>query len=173
MKEALLVLDMLNDFVRRGAPIEVPANRKAVPSIRREIERARSMGNPVIYVCDNHRPDDKEFSRYNWPPHAVRGTEGQKVISELEPEGGDIIIKKTYYSAFYKTRLQAVLGKLGIGEVRLTGCLTHVCVLFTAYEAALRDFGVTVVKDGVADLTRAYHESALRIMENTVNIRLV
>ncbi|MDA8389027.1 MAG: cysteine hydrolase [Nitrospiraceae bacterium] len=172
MREALLVLDMLNDFVRRGAPLEVPANRKIIPSVQREISRARRKGNPVIYVCDNHRPDDKEFSKYNWPPHAVRGTEGQKVIAELAPRDGEIIIKKTYYSAFYKTRLQAVLKKLVIGGLRLTGCLTHVCVLFTAYEAALRDFGVTVVKDGVADLTGDYHESALRIMKNTVNIRL-
>ncbi|MDA8085473.1 MAG: cysteine hydrolase [Nitrospiraceae bacterium] len=171
-KEALLVLDMLNDFVREGAPLEVPANREIIPAIRREIKRARRRGNPVIYVCDNHRPDDKEFSKYNWPPHGIRGSQGQQVIGELKPEEGDTIIKKTYYSAFYKTKLQGVLKKLNVGSLRLTGCLTHVCVLFTAYEAALRDYGVTVVKDGVADLTGDYHESALRIMENTVNIRL-
>ena len=151
-KEALLVLDMLNDFVREGAPLEVPDNRKIIPAVRREIGRARRRGNPVIYVCDNHRVDDKEFTKYNWPPHAVRGTEGQKVIDELKPQNRDIIIKKTYYSAFYKTRLQAILKELGVGALRLTGCLTHVCVLFTAYEAALRDYGVIVVKDGVADL---------------------
>ncbi|MDA8324714.1 MAG: cysteine hydrolase [Nitrospiraceae bacterium] len=171
-KEALLVLDMLNDFVRRGAPLEVPANRGIIAAVQREIKKARRKGNPVIYVCDNHTHDDKEFSKYNWPPHGVRGSEGQKVIEELKPRAGDIIIKKTYYSAFYKTKLQAVLKKLGVDTLRLTGCLTHICVLFTAYEAALRDFGVIVVKDGVADLTRDYHESALRIMQNTVNIRL-
>ena len=142
------MLDMLNDFVRVGAPLEVPDNRKIIPSIQREIKKARRKGNPVIYVCDNHRPDDKEFSKYNWPPHAVRGTEGQKVISELKPAEGDPIIKKTYYSAFYRTRLQVMLKELGVTGVGLTGCLTHVCVLFSAYEAALRDYGVTVVGDG-------------------------
>ncbi len=94
------MLDMLNDFVRVGAPLEVPDNRKIIPSIQREIKKARRKGNPVIYVCDNHRPDDKEFSKYNWPPHAVRGTEGQKVISELKPAEGDPIIKKHIIQRF-------------------------------------------------------------------------
>ena len=61
-REALLVLDMLNDFVRVGAPLEVPDNRKSIPSIQREIKKARRKGNPVIYVCDN-RAGRKKLDR--------------------------------------------------------------------------------------------------------------
>lgn len=69
-KEALLIIDMLNDFVLQGAPLEVPVIR----AIKREIEAARKEGKPVIYVCDTHEPDDKEFSKFGWPAHAVKGT---------------------------------------------------------------------------------------------------
>jgi hypothetical protein len=40
MKEALLVIDMLNDFVLEGAPLEVPAARSIIPVIRKELEAA-------------------------------------------------------------------------------------------------------------------------------------
>ena len=37
MPEALLVIDMLNDFVLPGAPLEVPGTRKIIAAIRRRI----------------------------------------------------------------------------------------------------------------------------------------
>src|SRR3972149_4392429 len=100
-KKALLIIDMLNDFVLPGSPLEVPDTRKIIPNIQREIAKARQEGNAVIYVCDTHDPNDKEFSKFNWPPHAVIGTQGAKVIDELKPQKGDIIIEKTSYSGFY------------------------------------------------------------------------
>ena len=50
-KEALLIIDMLNDFVLEGSPLEVPETRRIIRNIRREIEGARKLGMPVIYVC--------------------------------------------------------------------------------------------------------------------------
>ena len=49
-KEALLIIDMLNDFVLEEAPLEVPDTRTAIPSIKKEIEKARDGGDPVIYI---------------------------------------------------------------------------------------------------------------------------
>ncbi|TNF55453.1 isochorismatase family protein, partial [bacterium] len=72
-KETLLVIDMLNDFVLEGSPLEVPETRKVIPAIKREIENAKSSGHTVIYVCDAHVRDDKEFSRFGWPAHSVKG----------------------------------------------------------------------------------------------------
>jgi nicotinamidase/pyrazinamidase len=48
MKEALLIIDMLNDFVLPGSPLEVPEARKIIPAIQREIESALTSGRPVI-----------------------------------------------------------------------------------------------------------------------------
>ncbi len=73
MKEALLVLDMLNDFVRPGGNVRVPDRRKIIPVIRREIDEAYAAGLPVVFVCDAHATDDKEFRKFGWPAHAVKG----------------------------------------------------------------------------------------------------
>ncbi len=173
MKEALIIIDMLNDFVLEGAPLEVPETRKVIPAIKREINHARQNNMPVIYLCDTHEPDDKEFSKFGWPPHAVKGTKGAEVVDELKPEENDIIVPKTTYSGFYNTSLDDILKELGIASLRLTGCVTHICVLFTASDAVLRDYNVSVIGDGVAGLSREDHEAALRIMKDVLGIKII
>ena len=147
-REALLVIDMLNDFVRKGAPLEVPDTRTIIPVVHSEIEKAHAAGNPVIYVCDAHAPDDKEFSKFGWPAHAVRGTAGAGVRDELKPLDSDIVIQKTTYSGFFGTKLDETLKRLGVDSLRITGDVTHICVMFTASDAVLRDYHVIVVEKG-------------------------
>jgi len=163
---------MLNDFVLPGAPLEVPETRMVIPAVKREIQRARQEGNPVIYICDAHEADDKEFSKFGWPAHAVKGTKGSFVVDELKPAAGDIIVEKTTYAGFHNTKLDDILKKLGVSSLRLTGTVTHICVLFTAYDAVVRDYSVTVVEDGVAGIERDDHLAALRIMKNVLGVRI-
>jgi nicotinamidase/pyrazinamidase len=172
MKEALLILDMLNDFVRPGAPLEVPEARKILPVVRREIDKAHAAGLPVIFVCDAHAPDDKEFRKFGWSAHAVKGSRGADVVDELKPADGDILIHKTTYAGFFGTDLDETLRRLDVDSLRLTGVVTHICVLFTAYEAVLRDYAVTVVEDGVADIAKKDHHAALRIMQQVMGANL-
>ena len=172
-KKALLIIDMLNDFVAEGAPLEVPETRRIIPAIRQEIENARKEGSPVIYVCDAHEPDDREFKRFGWPRHAVRGTAGARIIDELKPSSGDSILEKTTYSGFYNTRLDHILKALGVDTLRLTGCVTHICIMFTASDAVLRGYTVEVVRDGVAGLAPEDHEAALRIMKTVMGAAIV
>jgi nicotinamidase/pyrazinamidase len=172
-REALLIIDMLNDFVLEGAPLEVPETRRAVPNIRREIDTARREDKPVIYICDTHAPDDREFVKFGWPPHAVKGTRGAEVVEPLSPLPEDIIIEKTTYSGFYRTNIEETLQGLGVESLRLTGCVTHICVMFTASDAVLRDYQVTVVADSVAGLEEEDHNAALRIMKNVMGVKIV
>ena len=171
--EALLVIDMLNDFVLPGAPLEVPDTRKIISNITQEVNSARASGRPVIYVCDAHAGDDKEFTKFGWPAHAVQGTKGAEVIDELAPLPGETVVNKNTYSGFYSTRLDGVLKLLGVNSLRLTGCVTNICILFTAADAVLRDYQVTVVEDGVAGIAREDHDAALRIMKNVLGVKLV
>jgi len=172
-REALLIIDMLNDFVNPGAPLEVPAARTVIESISRELDRARLTGMPVIYLCDSHAPDDKEFTKFGWPAHAVRGTKGSDVIDELKPASGDLVISKDTYSGFYGTRLDEELKKFDVSTLRITGCVTHICVMFTAADAVLRDYAVTIVEDGVAGLAKEDHDAALRIMKNVLGAAVI
>jgi nicotinamidase-related amidase len=157
---ALLVIDMLNDFVLEGAPLEVEGAREIIPEIRGRIEDARRKSIPIIYICDNHAPDDAEFT--SWPRHAVAGTRGSEVVAELAPRAGDRIVKKARYSGFCGTQLDRMLEELGVGKVTLTGVCTNICVLYTAVDALMRGFEVSVPEDSVAGLTPLDHKFALR-----------
>ncbi len=170
---AVLVIDMLNDFVLRGAPLEVPDTRKIVPALRRRLARARRDGELVVYVCDAHRKDDREFARMGWPPHAVEGTPGAAVVAALAPEPGDRVVEKRTYFGFHKTALDAVLRDKGIRELLLAGCVTNICILYIAAEAAVRGYDVTVDERYVAGLSRKDHLFALDQMEAVLGVRVV
>ena len=172
-RSALLVIDMLEDFVRPGAPLEVPQTREILPAIARRISRARRKRDLVVYVCDSHRKNDPEFARMGWPPHAVAGTRGAAVASEIAPEPGDVVVEKKTYSGFFRTSLQSVLRRHGIRSVSLSGCVTHICVLYTAADAAMRGYGVTVDESLVAGLDAKSHRFALDQMEQVLGVRVV
>jgi nicotinamidase-related amidase len=170
---AILVIDMLEDFVRPGAPLEVPENRKILPAVRRRIARARKEGEQVVYVCDAHKKRDPEFARMGWPPHAVSGTPGAAVVAEISPEPGDIVVEKHSYSGFHRTALQSVLRRKGIRTLSLAGCVTNICILYIAYEAVLRGYDVTVDESLVAGLDSKSHAFALDQMEKVLGVRVI
>jgi nicotinamidase-related amidase len=95
------------------------------------------------------------------------------VIGELKPAIGDLVIPKNTYSGFYGTTLDETLKRLDVDTLRLTGCVTHICVLFTASDAVLRDYNVVVVEDGVAGLSKEDHDAALRIMKNVMGVEIL
>lgn len=165
---ALIIIDMLNDFVLPGAPLEVPSTREIIPAIKREISAARAEGMPVIYVCDAHAADDREFAA--WPPHAVKGSRGARVVDALKPQEGDIIVEKPTYSAFYRTDLENILNNRGIKTLVITGCVTNICILYTAYEAVVRGYKVTVPRDCSAGLDKSDHDFAFRQMGKVLKL---
>lgn len=170
MKSALLVIDMLNDFVLAGAPLEVPRTRAILPRLRQRLEAARQEGVSVIYVCDAHRPDDREFARMGWPPHAVAGTPGAEVVDALAPRSGEPRVLKQTYSGFYGTELEALLRARGVEVLILTGCVTNICILYTAADAVMRGFRVRVPRDSVADLDPDEGGFALQQMERVLGV---
>lgn len=167
MKKALIIVDMLNDFMLEGAPLRVEGAVKIIPNIKREIETARKDGYPVIYVCDAHKKDDPEFKI--WPKHCVEGSYGAQVHTDLAPEKGDKIIYKTRYSGFFNTNLDNVLRNLGVDTLIITGVVTNICVLYTASDAASRDYRILVYKDCVMGLNEEEHEFALRQIKKILN----
>ena len=168
---ALLITDMLNDFVNKGATLEVPAARAIIQPMRKEINKARKAQIPIIYCCDAHKVNDPEFKL--WPRHAVKGTAGADVIKQLKPHKEDYVISKTYYSCFYKTSLDKLLKKLGITHLILTGVVTNICILYTTAEAYMRGYKVTIPKNCVAALTKNEHRFALQQMRHVFHAEIV
>lgn len=164
---------MLEDFVRPGAPLEVPWTRRILPALRRRIDAARKRGELVVYLCDSHRKNDPEFSRMGWPPHAVTGTPGAAVVGEISPQPGDVVVEKKSYSGFYRSGLSSVLRRHRIRDLSLSGCVTNICVFFTAADAAMRGYDVTVEERFVAGLDPKSHAFALGQMETVLGVRVI
>ncbi len=169
--KALLIIDMLNDFVLDGAPLKVPKIERIIKPIKREIEKARDRGYHVIYICDSHEEDDREFELF--PPHAVKGTEGAKIVEDLKPEGTDLIVRKSTFSGFFNTDLDEILKKLDVQKLIVTGDVTNICILYTVADAVMRGYRVDVVKDAVAGLNMRDHKFALRQMKNILKVNII
>ena len=171
-KRALIVVDMLVDFIdEKGALYCGPTAGRIVPFIRRKIDEARQAGEPVIYVCDSHRPNDKEFRMF--PRHCVTGTPGAQVIPELKPARGATLVRKTRFSAFYGTRLEEILKKNRVKRADVVGVCTSICVMDTVGDLRNRDYQVTIYKKGVADFDQKSHRFALQRMEKTYGAEVV
>lgn len=167
MSKALLVVDMLNDFVDEGGSLFVPRTQDIVGAVADRIKSAKASDIPVFFVNDSHEEDDKEFKV--WPKHCVKGTEGAKIIKELDTTDS-FIVEKTTYSGFYETRLGALLQKEGVTELIVVGCVTNICILHTASDAVLRQYKVTVPRDCVAGLDKADEDAALKHMAQILNV---
>lgn len=171
MANAVLVVDMLRGFLEEGYPLYCGASaRDIIPRVRRLVETEIAAGSHVIFVCDNHAPDDKEFEMF--PPHCVRGSVEAEVIPELADLARDIL-PKTRYSAFYGTALDQELRELQPEKIVVCGVCTDICVLHTTADARNRDYSVEVRADCVASFDEEAHRFALQHMEKVLGVRVV
>lgn len=161
-KMALLIIDMLNDFVY-GA-LASPTNKGIIPNIKKILIQARKSKIPVIYICDSHYPD-VDWELRLWGPHAIAGTKGAEIIDELRPEEGEFIIKKRRYSGFFQTDLGILLRELGVDTLLLTGLDTSICVSHTAADAFFRGYSLIVPKDAVNTFDPSDNERALMYLK--------
>jgi len=159
-KTAVLIADMLVDFVSPIGKLFVPDTRKTIAPLRRLIDRGRKAGATMAYIQDWHRPDDPEFSI--WGPHAIQETPGTRVIPELAPSPRDCVIRKRTYDPFFATDLDLLLRQKHIKNVIVTGTVANICVLHAAGSADLRGYEVIVPIDTISALTPFDFQTALR-----------
>ena len=163
-KKALIIVDMLNDFVdEKGALYCGDTARLIILFIQERLMVYRNRENLVIYLQDAHDEDDKEFEKF--PKHSVTGTWGSEVIPELSPQTGETVISKKRYSGFYGTDLENVLKSADVDEVEVVGVCTSICVMDTVGGLANRDYNITVPVKGVADFDPEMHQFSLKRME--------
>ena len=149
-KRAILVVDMLNDFVT-GA-LKCDRGLAIVPKTAELLRGAREKGVPVIFCNDAHlKGIDHELKL--WGDHAIAGTKGAEVIPELELCEKDYVVPKRRYSGFFHTDLDLLLKELGVDTVILTGLHAHMCVRHTAADAYQLGYGIVVAKDATDSFT--------------------
>jgi nicotinamidase-related amidase len=164
-RTALVVVDMLNEHLTPGSASEVPRARAIVPALQRRLGEARAHGVPVVYVVDEHDPDDADLDAIEgWGAHNIRGSVGAEVWPDLAPHPGDAIVKKSTYSAFTGSDLARVLDEKKIDSIVLTGCLTEIGLLATATDALQRGFAVEVPPDAQAGASEMVEQVALGVL---------
>ena len=161
-KKAVIVVDMLNDFVTGSLGCE--RARGIIAPTAKLLKEARAHGVYVIYSNDAHiKGIDKELEL--WGDHAIAGTPGAEVIPELTPQGGDYIIPKRRYSGFFQTDMQLLLTELDVDTVIITGLHAHMCVRHTAADAYYWGYNIIIPKDATDSFTEEDYEAGIRYLK--------
>jgi nicotinamidase/pyrazinamidase len=172
MAEALIVIDVQNDFCPGGA-LAVSGGDEIVPRVNAMIQRFEH----VVLTQDWHPAGHSSFASQNpgkqsfetvampygeqtlWPDHCVQGSAGAEFHPGLEWTKAELVVRKGFrkaidsYSAFFEndhqtpTGLAGYLRERGIGEVTFAGLATDFCVAYSALDAARSGFKATVAMD--------------------------
>jgi len=170
--EALIVIDVQNDFCPHGA-LAVAEGDAILPGINAAMGGFSAViltqdWHPASHAsfADNH-PGASAFSIIDmpygpqvlWPRHCVQGQPGADFHSALDTTRADLVIRKGFrpaidsYSAFFEndrttaTGLDGYLRDRGINRLVLAGLATDFCVAFSALDAARLGYDVTVRMD--------------------------
>lgn len=158
-KEALLIVDMSNDFVADDGTLTVgkPA-QEIVPYIVDLANHFLTNGKLVVIGMDAHQENDPHFEL--WPAHNIVGTEGQKLYGALNDwyeanQAHDLVhyVPKTNYNAFFKTALANNLREKDVEKVHIVGVTTDICDFLTVSGADAEGFQTAIHKRGVATFT--------------------
>ncbi len=172
MPEALIVIDVQNDFCPGGA-LAVPGGGEIVTPVNALMAEF----DTVVLTQDWHPMGHSSFassheganpfdvvdmpygSQVLWPDHCIQGSTGGEFRKGLKTEPASIVIRKGMnptidsYSAFFEndhktsTGLAGYLQTLGIQKLTMVGLALDFCVNFSAVDAARLGFTVTVRTD--------------------------
>lgn len=169
MSSALVILDMMNLFDFEGGKALANQAGKIAGRIDALRKAYAAAGLPVIYVNDNFMDWNREFRELvaicDHP-----GSLGRPIVETLRPSSTDYYVLKPKHSAFLCTTLPAILGDLRVNHLVVTGIATDACVLATAQDAHMRQYGVSVPSDCVAAPTPARSAAALKLMREAMKL---
>ncbi len=175
-QDALLVIDMQNDFCATGGFLQrernydVSQTHGIAQRIGAVVTTARAAGMPVVWIRSIY-----DFKYLNEADIAKRGTEGCCLegtwgveFFELEPAPGETIVEKHCFSAFQNTHLDAELRARGIRTLVMTGVATNVCVDSTLREGFFLGYHIVLLEDCVGSNSRAGHDGTIATVRNNI-----
>jgi ureidoacrylate peracid hydrolase len=177
-RAALLVIDMVNDFVDPKGKTATLAKRpldharSVIPRQQQLLQAARAAGLFVVHVqhttLRNHLSDSgpwldaRSRATYSVVDICLEGTWGQQIIEELSPRPEEIVVQKYRYSGFAGTNLDLVLRTARCETVVCCGVSTNACVESTAREAFSHDYYVVIPEDACASWDRSLHDATIK-----------
>lgn len=168
-RAALIVIDMLNRYEHEDADALRGSVREMLPTTEALIARARVSEAPIVYVNDNH--GDWSAGPEELCKRALEGRHPDLVRPVLPPPGTPFVTKARH-SIFYETPLEYLLRDQGIERLILTGQVTEQCVLYSALDAYVRHYPVTVPHDAVAHIHAHLAVAALEMMQTNMRAEI-
>jgi nicotinamidase-related amidase len=169
-RSALLVVDMLNTYEHEDAEPLTESVGRVVEPMSGLIARAVDADAPVIYVNDNY--GDWNSSQEELTRRAMDGARPDLVEPLLPPSEVDFVIKARH-TIFYMTPLEYLLWQREITRLVLIGRVTEQCILYSALDAYVRHYPVTVPSDGVAHIHETLADAAVKMMERNMDAEIV
>lgn len=142
MKEALIIIDVQNDYFPGGA-CELYKAYEAEKRIIALIDESRKTGREIVYIKHINPPDDTFF---------IEGTWGCEISERIKPLPGDKVIVKYFPNSFLDTELDPYLKEKGIEKLIVCGMMTHMCVDTTVRAAMDYGYKVDLAADGCATM---------------------
>jgi nicotinamidase-related amidase len=167
--DALLVVDVLNDFDHEDAGPLLESFRERGARMANAIAAARAASVPVIYVNDDRDRWDSDAPALG--REAANGRGGD-VVGPLLPQPGDRVLLKHRYSAFDHTALELLLRSLRVERVVLVGAATEGCVVQTALDAREHGLKATILADACATADTRLETTALHYAKDVGGIRV-
>jgi len=142
--------------------------RESLPNMVKLQAQCRAAGIEVIYtVIENLTLDgrdrslDYRITGFNVP----KGSWDAQVLSEIAPEGDEMVFPKTSSNVFVSTHLDYVLRNMDKRQVVISGFITDQCVSSAVRSACDLGYLVTVVTDACASYDLERHTRALTEMK--------
>lgn len=160
MAKYFIVIDMQNDFVTGS--LANPTAAATIPFIKKQIQHYKDKGYQVIFTRDTHYENYMETGEGKHLPvvHCVKGTKGWEIVPELNSTPEAKVIDKTHFGFTGWSELI----KPG-DEVVMCGTVGSICVSANvSMLKAIENVEVTVLKEGVSDLSDEMKDAALKVM---------
>jgi nicotinamidase-related amidase len=169
VKDALLLVDLLNDFEHEDGERLLESFRARREGLVGVLGRARTEDVPVVYANDDFGAWDGDRERL--VRRALEGR-GRELVEAIQPQDGERFVVKPRYSAFDKTPLELILRELEVERLLLAGASTEGCVAQTAIDARELGFKVSVLAEACATVDERIERVALDYLEAVVGVRI-
>ncbi len=162
MRNALLVVDLQNDFLE-GGRLPVPGGMQVAAQVARHVRHFRSEYSFVVATRDYHEDPGNHFADQpdyinTWPPHGVVGTQGaalctpifnlvrEKIIQVVLDKGRHAGAVSAFEAQDLRGHLLVdVLREQRVDHIDICGLITEYCVRASALDARKHEFAVRVL----------------------------
>jgi ureidoacrylate peracid hydrolase len=156
-RTALLIIDMMNAFLKPGAPLEIPKGRQLIPDLNRLIKLCREKEILVVFIVHAHRQNGRDMGLYSTFVPAMANSSilveeilDVEINDEIDRKENDVVVIKRSFSGFFGTDPDLILKINEIDTLIISGVATHSCCEATARDARHRNYKVIFLSDGTA-----------------------